>query len=64
MWCFFGQIHSSEGGMVQTLEGEVAVDLNAVAEATLNHEGQLILTGEDGHGQLSLWRFFSNVVID
>ncbi|CAB3241196.1 unnamed protein product [Arctia plantaginis] len=45
-------IHSGEGGVVQTMDGEntVAVDLNAVAEATLNHEGQLILTGEDGHG--------------
>ncbi|KAI8438973.1 hypothetical protein MSG28_011278 [Choristoneura fumiferana] len=47
------QIHSGEGGssMVQTLDGEsVTVDLNAVAEATLNHDGQIILTGEDGHG--------------
>ncbi|XP_049882561.1 DNA-binding protein Ewg isoform X2 [Pectinophora gossypiella] len=46
------QIHSGEGGgsVVQALEGEVAVDLNAVAEATLNHDGQIILTGEDGHG--------------
>ncbi|XP_073957868.1 DNA-binding protein Ewg isoform X3 [Choristoneura fumiferana] len=46
-------IHSGEGGssMVQTLDGEsVTVDLNAVAEATLNHDGQIILTGEDGHG--------------
>ncbi|XP_068627041.1 DNA-binding protein Ewg [Battus philenor] len=47
-------IHSGEGGasVVQALEGEgtVAVDLNAVAEATLNHDGQIILTGEDGHG--------------
>ncbi|XP_013176297.1 PREDICTED: DNA-binding protein Ewg isoform X3 [Papilio xuthus] len=47
------QVISADGsGVVQALEGEgaVAVDLNAVAEATLNHEGQLILTGEDGHG--------------
>ncbi|KAL4704415.1 hypothetical protein ACJJTC_000414 [Scirpophaga incertulas] len=51
-------IHSSEGGgssvgVVQALDGEgtVAVDLNAVAEATLNGDGQLILTGDDGHGQ-------------
>lgn len=47
-------IHSGEGGtgVVQTLDGEgtVAVDLSAVAEATLNHDGQIILTGEDGHG--------------
>ncbi|XP_059045451.1 DNA-binding protein Ewg isoform X4 [Achroia grisella] len=45
-------IHSGEAGVVQALDGEgaVAVDLNAVAEATLNHDGQIILTGEDGHG--------------
>ncbi|XP_053621494.1 DNA-binding protein P3A2 isoform X4 [Plodia interpunctella] len=47
-------IHSGEGGtsVVSGLDGEgaVAVDLNAVAEATLNHDGQIILTGEDGHG--------------
>ncbi|KAJ8736012.1 hypothetical protein PYW08_006668 [Mythimna loreyi] len=45
-------IHSGEGGAhLQSLEGDgaVAVDLNAVAEATLNHDGQIILTGEDGH---------------
>ncbi|CAH0562143.1 unnamed protein product [Brassicogethes aeneus] len=34
----------SEGG-----QGEV-VDLNSVTEATLNSEGQIILTAEDGHG--------------
>uniref|UniRef100_A0A1B6D9S5 Nuclear respiratory factor 1 NLS/DNA-binding dimerisation domain-containing protein n=1 Tax=Clastoptera arizonana TaxID=38151 RepID=A0A1B6D9S5_9HEMI len=28
----------------------VSVDLNNVTEATLNQDGQLILTGEDGHG--------------
>ncbi|KAK7872373.1 hypothetical protein R5R35_006996 [Gryllus longicercus] len=28
----------------------VAVDLNNVTEATLNQDGQIILTGEDGHG--------------
>ncbi|KAJ2947981.1 hypothetical protein O0L34_g9773 [Tuta absoluta] len=44
------QLHSGEGGVVQAMDGEVAVDLNAVAEATLNHDGQIILTGEDGHG--------------
>ncbi|CAH0405128.1 unnamed protein product [Chilo suppressalis] len=50
-------IHSGEGGggtgvgVVQALDGDgTVVDLNAVAEATLNHDGQLILTGEDGHG--------------
>ncbi|KAF4518846.1 hypothetical protein B566_EDAN006697 [Ephemera danica] len=35
----------------------VAVDLNSVTEATLNQDGQLILTGEDGHGcVLKLYR--------
>ncbi|KAF2901459.1 hypothetical protein ILUMI_04735 [Ignelater luminosus] len=34
----------TEGGA----QGEV-VDLNSVTEATLNSEGQIILTGEDGH---------------
>lgn len=28
----------------------MAVDLNNVTEATLNQDGQIILTGEDGHG--------------
>lgn len=37
---------------MQTLDGDATVvDLNAVAEATLNHDGQIILTGEDGHGK-------------
>ena len=32
-------------------QGEgVSVDLNNVTEATLNQDGQLILTGEDGQG--------------
>ncbi|XP_049832818.1 DNA-binding protein P3A2 [Schistocerca gregaria] len=32
-------------------QGEnVAVDLNSVTEATLNQDGQIILTAEDGHG--------------
>lgn len=53
------QIHANHGDgtmhAVHTLgevggEGGVSVDLNNVAEATLNQEGQLILTGEDGHG--------------
>ncbi|XP_028040444.1 DNA-binding protein Ewg isoform X3 [Bombyx mandarina] len=47
-------IQSGEGGasVVGALDtdGAVAVDLNAVAEATLNHEGQIILTADDGHG--------------
>ncbi|KAL0279571.1 UNVERIFIED_CONTAM: hypothetical protein PYX00_001099 [Menopon gallinae] len=54
-------IHASQGDgtptvhSVQTLQdgvsGEsIALDLNNVTEATLNQEGQIILTGEDGHG--------------
>lgn len=39
----------TEGGA----QGEV-VDLNSVAEATLNSEGQIILTAEDGHGKIDL----------
>lgn len=36
---------------VTTAQGDgLAVDLNNVTEATLNQDGQLILTGEDGHG--------------
>ncbi|XP_026829293.1 DNA-binding protein P3A2 isoform X1 [Ooceraea biroi] len=49
-------IHTSQGE-VQALaevaggtEGSVAVDLNTVTEATLGQDGQIILTGEDGHG--------------
>lgn len=59
--CF--QIHTGQGEQgtvhaVHTLAevaaggGEsVSVDLNNVTEATLNQDGQLILTGEDGHGK-------------
>ncbi|XP_058802103.1 DNA-binding protein P3A2 isoform X5 [Phymastichus coffea] len=49
------QIHTSQGE-VQTLaevsgaDGSVSVDLNSVTEATLGQDGQIILTGEDGHG--------------
>ncbi|XP_014218560.1 DNA-binding protein P3A2 isoform X6 [Copidosoma floridanum] len=50
------QIHTSQGD-IQTLaevsssDGtSVAVDLNNVTEATLGQDGQIILTGEDGHG--------------
>lgn len=49
-------IHTSQGE-VQTLaevtggaDGTVSVDLNSVTEATLGQDGQIILTGEDGHG--------------
>ncbi|XP_014218557.1 DNA-binding protein P3A2 isoform X3 [Copidosoma floridanum] len=49
-------IHTSQGD-IQTLaevsssDGtSVAVDLNNVTEATLGQDGQIILTGEDGHG--------------
>lgn len=34
----------------ENAQGEV-VDLTSVTEATLNSEGQIILTGEDGHGK-------------
>ena len=58
------QIHTSQGAdgtptvhavqalaEVATAQGDgLAVDLNNVTEATLNQDGQLILTGEDGHG--------------
>lgn len=40
----------SEGGA----QGEV-VDLNSVTEATLNSEGQIILTAEDGHGIVTFY---------
>uniref|UniRef100_A0A1Y1M7F4 Nuclear respiratory factor 1 NLS/DNA-binding dimerisation domain-containing protein n=1 Tax=Photinus pyralis TaxID=7054 RepID=A0A1Y1M7F4_PHOPY len=47
------EIQSTPGETIQTIteggaQGEV-VDLNSVTEATLNSEGQIILTGEDGH---------------
>jgi tRNA A37 threonylcarbamoyladenosine biosynthesis protein TsaE len=34
----------------------VAVDLNTVTEATLGQDGQIILTGEDGHGKTVFYR--------
>jgi len=37
-------------------EGSVAVDLNTVTEATLGQDGQIILTGEDGHGKTVFYR--------
>lgn len=63
-WIFdFSQLQSAqgEGGQVHAIQtiteggaaGEV-VDLNSVTEATLNSEGQIILTAEDGHGKLKL----------
>ncbi|XP_017757583.1 PREDICTED: DNA-binding protein Ewg isoform X1 [Eufriesea mexicana] len=56
-------IHTSQGE-VQALaevagsaEGtSVAVDLNSVTEATLGQDGQIILTGEDGHGKTVFYR--------
>ncbi|XP_017782855.1 PREDICTED: DNA-binding protein P3A2 isoform X2 [Nicrophorus vespilloides] len=45
-------IQSAQGDTIQTIaEGGQAevMDLNSVTEATLNSEGQIILTGEDGH---------------
>lgn len=61
--CFYiFQIHTSQGD-VQTLtevSGQdgtsVAVDLNSVTEATLGQDGQIILTGEDGHGKTVFYR--------
>lgn len=59
---FPDQIHTSQGE-VQALaevtgggEGSVAVDLNSVTEATLGQDGQIILTGEDGHGKTVFYR--------
>ena len=60
------QIHTTQGAdgtptmhavqalaEVATGQGDgLAVDLNNVTEATLNQEGQIILTGEDGHGNI------------
>jgi len=48
-------IQSAQGETIQTISesgGQAEVmDLNSVTEATLNSEGQIILTGEDGHGE-------------
>ncbi|XP_044741764.1 DNA-binding protein Ewg-like [Chrysoperla carnea] len=47
-------IPQGDGTTVHTLNevggGTEVVDLNTVTEATLNQDGQLILTSEDGHG--------------
>ncbi|EFN68783.1 DNA-binding protein Ewg [Camponotus floridanus] len=50
-------IHTSQGEVQALAEvagstdgTSVAVDLNTVTEATLGQDGQIILTGEDGHG--------------
>lgn len=54
------QLHTGQGEgttvhTVQTLtdaQGEgMTVDLNAVTEASINQDGQIILTSEDGHGK-------------
>jgi nuclear respiratory factor 1 len=34
--------------------GNMSVDLSSVTEATLGQDGQLILTGEDGHGRICI----------
>lgn len=39
----------------------VSVDLNSVTEATLGQDGQIILTGEDGHGKPIYYRLTCNV---
>ncbi|XP_077295317.1 DNA-binding protein Ewg isoform X2 [Arctopsyche grandis] len=51
------QIHTSGADGVHTVQtldngdgSTMSVDLNAVTEATLNQDGQIILTGEDGQG--------------
>lgn len=43
-------VHTIQAISESGSQGEV-VDLNSVTEATLNSEGQIILTGEDGHGE-------------
>lgn len=51
MWL---QIHTGHGetGTLHAMEGGgMAVDLSNVTEATLNQDGQLILTGEDGQSK-------------
>ncbi len=44
-------VHSVQSLADVTSQGEVAsVDFNNVTEAAINQDGQLILTGDDGHG--------------
>jgi nuclear respiratory factor 1 len=71
------QIHTAQGAdgtptvhAVQTLaevataqSDGLAVDLNNVTEATLNQDGQLILTGEDGHGMIHWMTGRENVCV-
>lgn len=60
---FFQKLHTTQGDgttvhTVQTLDGHdqnMQVDLT---EATLGQDGQLIITGEDGHGKKSFSVFF------
>lgn len=56
-------IHTSQGEVQALAEvagsaegASVAVDLNSVTEATLGQDGQIILTGEDGHGKTVFYR--------
>ncbi|KAL6254864.1 hypothetical protein P5V15_014203 [Pogonomyrmex californicus] len=56
-------IHTSQGDVQALAEvagstegASVAVDLNTVTEATLGQDGQIILTGEDGHGKTVFYR--------
>lgn len=56
-------IHTSQGEVQALAEvagstdgASVAVDLNTVTEATLGQDGQIILTGEDGHGKTVFYR--------
>lgn len=52
------QIHAGHGdtGAIHAIHtgeaGGVTVDLSNVTEATLNQEGQLILTGDDGQSKI------------
>lgn len=56
------QIHTGQGDVSTLTEvsgpdgTSVAVDLNNVTEATLGQDGQIILTGEDGHGKTVFYR--------
>ncbi|RZF38893.1 hypothetical protein LSTR_LSTR012165 [Laodelphax striatellus] len=48
-----GTVHAVQALAEVGAGGEgVAVDLNNVTEATLNQDGQIILTSEDGHGSI------------
>lgn len=63
MWL---QIHTGHGetGTLHAMEGGgMAVDLSNVTEATLNQDGQLILTGEDGQSKHKEFFLNSQVIL-